>query len=379
MNAYKTVELGSACELVMGQSPSSDTYNSDGIGLPFFQGNADFGEEHPTPSTWCSEPKKTARKGDILISVRAPIGAVNTATEECCIGRGVAALRPDKNLLNAAFLKYHLIAKRPELERAGTGSTFTAVGKKALSKLEVRLFSLGDQIEMSRRLDILSENIHTAREQLTMLDYLVKSRFVEMFECIDLPLKPFSELVTSMHIGPFGSSLTNDAFCPAEEADCVVYEQKHAIHQSIGLGFRYIDYEKHAELSRFTVGPGSILVSCRGTIGKVYQLPDNAPVGVIHPSLMKIEVDYSSANGTYVVDLLRSVFAREESRAVGSGVKMAIRAKELSAMIVPVPPLDMQQNYARFVSQVNKLRFDVQRQIEKLEMLKKSLMQEYFG
>lgn len=179
-----------------------------------------------------------------------------------------------------------------------------------------------------------------------------------MFECIDLPLKPFSELVTSMHIGPFGSSLTNDAFCPAEEADCVVYEQKHAIHQSIGLGFRYIDYEKHAELSRFTVGPGSILVSCRGTIGKVYQLPDDAPVGVIHPSLMKIEVDYSSANGTYVVDLLRSVFAREESRAVGSGVKMAIRAKELSAMIVPVPPLDMQQNYARFVSQVNKLRFD---------------------
>ena len=200
-----------------------------------------------------------------------------------------------------------------------------------------------------------------------------------MFECIDLPLKPFSELVTSMHIGPFGSSLTNDAFCPAEEADCVVYEQKHAIHQSIGLGFRYIDYEKHAELSRFTVGPGSILVSCRGTIGKVYQLPDNAPVGVIHPSLMKIEVNNSCANGNYVVELLRSIFAREESRAVGSGVKMAIRAKELSAMTVPIPPLDMQQEYACFVSQVDKLRFDVQQQIKKLEILKKSLMQEYFG
>ena len=181
MNAYETVGLGGVCELVMGQSPSSDTYNFDGIGLPFFQGNADFGEEHPTPSTWCSEPKKTARKGDILISVRAPIGAVNTATEECCIGRGVAAIRPDESLLNAAFLKYHLIAKRPELERAGTGSTFTAVGKKALSKLEVRLYSLDDQLKMSRRLDVLSENIRTAREQLTMLDYLVKSRFIEMF------------------------------------------------------------------------------------------------------------------------------------------------------------------------------------------------------
>lgn len=379
MKPYTSIELGSICELTMGQSPSSTTYNSDGIGLPFFQGNADFGEEHPSPSTWCTAPKKTAEKGDILISVRAPIGAINTATESCCIGRGIAAIRPDDNRLSASFLKYFLISRRGELERAGTGSTFTAIGKRVLSELQVRLYNVDDQLEISRRLDALSESIRLARRQLNQLDILVKSRFIEMFERSNCPMRAFSELVTSMHIGPFGSSLTNDTFCTAENADCVVYEQKHAIHRSIELGFRFIDHEKHVELSRFNVGPGSILVSCRGTIGKVYQLPKNAPAGVIHPSLMKIEIDRSCADGSYVVSLLRLIFAREESKAVGSGVKMAIRAKDLSAMQVPVPPLTAQQSYARFVCQVDKLRFDVQQQIEKLETLKKSLMQEYFG
>lgn len=379
MNAYKTVELGSACELVMGQSPSSDTYNSDGIGLPFFQGNADFGEEHPTPSTWCSEPKKTARKGDILISVRAPIGAVNTATEECCIGRGVAALRPDKNLLNAAFLKYHLIAKRPELERAGTGSTFTAVGKKALSKLEVRLFSLGDQIEMSRRLDILSENIHTAREQLTMLDYLVKSRFTEMFgdPCNPKDGKGRSKLDSfcELRIGPFGSVLHKEDYITGGHP---LVNPSHIVRGTVRPDNALtISEEKYKSLAAYHLRPGDVVLGRRGEIGRCAVVDKNGMICGTGSMIIRPGQKVRSGYLQRVVSFPSFSHALE-SNAVGVTMKN-LNAKIVGSTEVYLPKLAEQDAFIDFASQIDKLRFDVQRQIEKLEVLKKSLMQEYFG
>ena len=88
--------LDQICKLNMGQSPDSSSYNENKIGMPFFQGNADFGTLHPTVRIWCSAPTKVANPGDILISVRAPIGALNIANVECCIGRGLAALAVDE-------------------------------------------------------------------------------------------------------------------------------------------------------------------------------------------------------------------------------------------------------------------------------------------
>ena len=102
MRKSKTV-LGNICKITMGQSPDSSTYNTTNIGLPFYQGNADFGELYPKTRIWCSEPQKIAEPENILLSVRAPIGALNIAKEKCCIGRGLAAITPHKNF---CFNKY---------------------------------------------------------------------------------------------------------------------------------------------------------------------------------------------------------------------------------------------------------------------------------
>jgi len=93
-------ELSSIADLIMGQSPPSTTYNLEGDGLPFFQGKTDFGSRHPRPRQFCSAPLKIANPGDILISIRAPVGPTNIADEECCIGRGLAAIRPQKSMEN---------------------------------------------------------------------------------------------------------------------------------------------------------------------------------------------------------------------------------------------------------------------------------------
>ena len=97
--------LNEVSDVILGQSPSSETYNMDGKGLPFYQGKAEFGDLYPTPVKWCSKPNKIAESGDILISVRAPVGPTNLCQEKSAIGRGLAALRP-KNDMPSKYLLY---------------------------------------------------------------------------------------------------------------------------------------------------------------------------------------------------------------------------------------------------------------------------------
>ena len=93
--------------LLMGQSPPSDSYNVDQVGLPFYQGKSEFGVTHPTPKKWCSAPLRVAEPDDVLMSVRAPVGPTNLANQKCCIGRGLAAIRC-KPLVLPRFVLYAL-------------------------------------------------------------------------------------------------------------------------------------------------------------------------------------------------------------------------------------------------------------------------------
>ena len=173
--------LDQICSLNMGQSPDSSSYNENGEGMPFFQGNADFGKVHPKVRVWCSAPTKVAHAGDVLISVRAPIGALNIADRECCIGRGLAALTVNEELCNKDYLWYAIASKVDELNSKGTGSTFKAISKSVLAETEIPLPALAEQQSVARQLAKVDELIALRKEQFAKLDRLVKSRFVELF------------------------------------------------------------------------------------------------------------------------------------------------------------------------------------------------------
>lgn len=123
------------CEVIMGQSPPSSTYNTEGNGLPFFQGKFEFGEMYPEVKKWCSEPLKIAEKGDILMTVRAPVGPVNRNRLRSCIGRGLCAIRPEK--MNSLFLFYQLKFLEERISGLGVGSTFQAITKTQVENLEI--------------------------------------------------------------------------------------------------------------------------------------------------------------------------------------------------------------------------------------------------
>ena len=175
------VMLKDVCAINMGQSPDSKSYNDIGDGVPFFQGNADFGEKYPVTRKWCSAPTRMAAPDDILISVRAPIGAMNYAKEDCCIGRGLAALTPNKSKVSSEYLFWLLKGKNAELNSKGTGSTFKAIGRKVLEETMVPEIPLKKQIEYSEILERVYGVIQVRKQELQKLDDLIKARFIEMF------------------------------------------------------------------------------------------------------------------------------------------------------------------------------------------------------
>ncbi len=368
------------CTLNMGQSPDSKTYNTQGKGLPFYQGNADFGESHPITRVWCSAPVKVAEDGDILISVRAPIGAMNMAVERCCIGRGLAALTPIRNKCSKKFLYYALQSKVDSLIAQGTGSTFKAIGKKVLETTCIPAYSTIEQEQIAETIGHIDNTIAARRNQLALLDQLVKSRFIELFGDADrFEAAPLDDNVVEMFIGPFGSSLKNECFVAADQGYCMVYEQKHAIKKTMDIDTRYINEKKYKELHRFTVRGGDIIVSCRGTIGETFIIPEGAPFGIMHPSIMKIRLKASAYNRVFFNHLLQTVLDRHAAEANGSGVKMAITATALGKEHFILPPMELQEQFAAFVEQTDKSKLAVQKGLQELEILKKSLMQQYFG
>ena len=177
----KYVALKNICNINMGQSPNSSSYNGNSEGIPFFQGNADFGEIYPVTRVWCNEPTKIAQPNDILISVRAPIGALNYAKEECCIGRGLAAITPDKNKVSLEYIYWFLKGKTAELNGKGTGSTFKAIGRKVLEEIMVPDIDLDKQYEYAQILEETYAVIQMRKQELKQLEELIKARFVEMF------------------------------------------------------------------------------------------------------------------------------------------------------------------------------------------------------
>jgi type I restriction enzyme S subunit len=120
--------------LEMGQSPPSETYNHEKVGLPFFQGKAEFTSLYPAIDKYCSEPTKIARSGATLLSVRAPVGPTNLANIDCCIGRGLAGIHPLGGI-EPKFILFLMRSIENEISDKGTGSTFTAINKTFLEQL----------------------------------------------------------------------------------------------------------------------------------------------------------------------------------------------------------------------------------------------------
>ena len=163
----KEKKLSDICEIIAGQSPKSDTYNKEGVGLPFFQGKADFGVTYPRIVTYCSEPIRIAEKNDVLLSVRAPVGACNLSPGKVCIGRGLSAIRPkDENELSYMYLFYFFRFYECTLKTKGTGTTFASITQAVIKNITIQYPCIEEQNRVVSRIEELSSELDAGIEEL---------------------------------------------------------------------------------------------------------------------------------------------------------------------------------------------------------------------
>ncbi|CNI05808.1 TPA: restriction endonuclease subunit S [Yersinia enterocolitica] len=173
-DSWKLSKLPDIAEINMGQSPSSSDVNEHGEGMVFFQGKAEFGKLYPIPRKYCTKPTKTASAGSILLSVRAPVGPTNIATQTTAIGRGLAAISACDGLTDPKYLLYYFRYIEPWLSTQGTGSTFKAISGTFIKELVAPTTSFYEQKILAEKLDTLLAQVDSTKARLEQIPKILK-------------------------------------------------------------------------------------------------------------------------------------------------------------------------------------------------------------
>lgn len=156
--------LRDVASIIMGQSPPGSTYNEIGDGFPFLQGNAEFNDKYPKNIKYTTEPSKIAPKNSILMSVRAPVGDINIANIDYCIGRGLASISFISG--DNKYLFYLLNYLKPKIEDKGIGSTFQAISKSVLYDIQITLPPLPTQRRIVKKIESMRQSQNQSKHQI---------------------------------------------------------------------------------------------------------------------------------------------------------------------------------------------------------------------
>ena len=172
--AWEMVELGEVSDVIPGQSPPGNSYNTIGSGAPFYQGKVQFGEMYiGNPNKWTTDPRRFAEKGDIVMSVRAPVGPVNLTSERICIGRGLAAIRPNDDTLMTSYAFYYLHHIEADIT-GDAGATFASINKDSIEKIKIPLPPLDVQREIVAEVESERAMVSANRELAARMEGRVR-------------------------------------------------------------------------------------------------------------------------------------------------------------------------------------------------------------
>ncbi len=397
---WKTVKLSSVARIIMGQSPPSDTYNREGLGMPFLQGKMEFGRMYPSPTTYTTQPLKIAEPNDILISVRAPVGDVNIAPYKICIGRGLAAIRFNPKTANHTFYFYYLQYIKKQLETLGKGSTFKAITKKDLEELLIPLPPIKEQEKVSEILTMIDKIIELYHEERERLERLKRGLMSELltgrirvreengrlsfhreteFQETEIGKIPKEwglaklEKIAKIITGPFGSQLKKSELT---NHGIKVYTQENVLQRNFEIGNLYISEEKFKELKNFEVMPDDVLLTIRGTIGKSIKVPTGITKGIIHTNLAIIRLEKKEVLPDFVELVFNeSEILMEQVRRMYSATTIpALYGRTLKQIKIMLPSLNEQKAITHIFSTVNRAIELYREEITRLERLKRGLM-----
>ena len=229
------------------------------------------------------------------------------------------------------------------------------LNKKFFSDFQIYIPEYTQQTKIASILIRINKILEYKHSLIKAYDVLIKSRFDEFNKNNNnVKVSKLEALCTSIVRGPFGSALKVEDFVKKSDTSVKVYEQSNAIQRSAAIGSRYISREHYESLRRFKCKPGDIIMSCSGTIGKLFILPNDAEEGIINQALCKF---------TLAKELLPEVFLLYMDILIGnieikgSGIKNISAVKFIKNLEIPVPPIGIQSKLLFELNQINKLKF----------------------
>jgi type I restriction enzyme S subunit len=362
--------LSEIAEVNMGQSPPGSSYNSDGIGLPFMQGSAEFGEHNPTPVKWCSLPAKIAEVGDLLISVRAPVGDTNIANQRIAIGRGLATIRGGKESITE-FLRLLVQKNTAELiANSGTGM-FSSITGKNLKEFKVLMPPIGEQkrivdvvSSVDAYIDALQQQLnHALRTKSALLEKELQKNFsgarkVTLGEVLEISRggspRPIQNYLTTEDNGINWIKIGD-----ASSSTKYIYETQQRI--------------KPEGLSKTRrVYPGDFLLSNSMSFGRPYIMRTE---GCIHDGWLLLGDVSKHFDEDFLYNFLRSSFIQAQfaSLAAGSGVRN-LNIEVVRGVEIVLPLVSDQKKIAQFLNSFDEQELALELALGKAMVLRGAIL-----
>ncbi|MBR3017963.1 MAG: restriction endonuclease subunit S [Clostridia bacterium] len=374
-------KLKDCCTIIAGQSPESKYYNTEGIGLPFFQGKADFGELYPTIRVYCSQPTKIAEKDDILLSVRAPVGPTNLAPCKVCIGRGLTAIRPSEVLLTRYVLLFFRYFEA-QLASKGTGTTFKAITQDVVKNLEIPIPSISDQKRIVARIEELFSQLDAGVEMLkkTKAQFAVyrqavlKEAFTELTE--KKPIREMSSIVTSGSRGWAQYYADNGArFIRITDLTRDGIQLKND-------SIQYVALPDKAEGKRSRLICGDVLVSITADLGSIALIPENVDEAYINQHIAMIRFNNPS-QGEFMAWYLRSEWGQKDLlKNKRGGGKLGLGLDDIRDTPVPKVSDETARQTIAFIddrlSVCNSIEHTVNTALQQAEAMRQSILKDAF-
>jgi len=380
--------LGNIAEIIMGQSPSSSSYNDEGVGKLLIQGNADIDNRKTSPRTWTSEITKQCNVGDIIMTVRAPVGAIAKSLHDACIGRGVCAIRSED--VNMEFLYQFLINYESSWKSLEQGSTFTAVNGRDIRGIKVNLPAKSEQKKIAEILSTVDEKIEVIEEKIAKTQELKKGLMQQLLtrgightEFKDSPLGtiPFDWEVKELNEVSDITRLAGYEYSEywKEDPDGKIMTLRGfniGKNKLILKDIVRISEELSQKLIRSRLFKGDVVFPCVGTIGNAVVIEEDDKFH-INQNIAKIS-PHQTLNSYYLSQYLTSDLCRNEiNRFNATTSQPNVLVGSLRKFRIPVPKsIEEQKLIAGIFTEVDEKIGILEQKKNAYSELKMGLMQQ---
>lgn len=377
----KVSKLKDCCTIIAGQSPESKYYNSNGDGLPFFQGKADFGELYPSIRVYCSQPTKIAEKDDILLSVRAPVGPTNLAPCKVCIGRGLTAIRPSEVLLTRYVLLFFRYFEA-QLASKGTGTTFKAITQDVVKNLEIPIPPLSEQERIVSRIEELfsqlDAGVETLKKTKAQLSVYRQAVLKEAFSCCSekKPIREMSSIVTS------GSRGWAKYYCDNGAKFIRIGNLTRNKIYIVLDDIQHVQLPDKAEGTRTKLAPNDVLVSITADLGSIGLVPNGIGEAYVNQHIAMIRFN-NQMQGEFYAWYLRSEYGQQDLlRNKRGGGKLGLGLDDIRDSRVPVVSNETAERILSIIecrlSVCDSIEHTVDLALQQAEAMRQSILKDAF-